>query len=46
VLITVARLAVDRFVVADTENGDDGDEEGDDEYAQGEVLPRSMRTCS
>ena len=45
-LIAVAGLTVDRFVVTDAEKGDDGYEDGNDEYAQGKVLTRDECTCS
>lgn len=38
VVVAVSGLAVDRLVVADAESGDDCQEDGHDEYEEGEVL--------
>lgn len=43
-VVAVAGFAVDGAVVADAEEGDDGDEEGDDEEEERSVLNGGRRT--
>jgi hypothetical protein len=38
-VVAIARLAVDWFVVADAEDGDNGNEDGENKDEEAEILP-------